>query len=126
SRTRARRHRGRASRRGCGEPPATAPPLPRSALPLDFCGLPVGCETAADDLHRGLLRACDLLVAVLEGAQHPARQDLLERAVEHEAREARVDVAAKLTLLLPANDDSLDRRERLVHLADPSLQIRSP
>src|SRR5439155_16432032 len=55
----------------------------------------------------------------------PARQDLLERAVEHIADHARIDVPAKLPLVLPTGDDPLEPGEGSVDLHDTSLQVRA-
>src|SRR5262249_8688268 len=122
---RARTPRARASRRASAGPTATAPPPARSAAPSDLRGLPVRSETAADDLDDRLLGPRDLRVAVVERPEHPAGQDLLERAVEDEARQPRVDIVTKLARFLSTNDDPLDGRERRVHVGHSPLQLRT-
>ena len=56
--------------------------------------------------------------------EDPAGEDLLERAVEDPGGEPRIESGAQLPPLLAADDDPLERRERvrdLVHLA-PELR----
>src|SRR5205085_7524543 len=58
--------------------------------------------------------------------EHPAGEDLLDRAVEDVADHARVDVRTELAGLLTARDDSLEPRKRLLDLVDAPLQVRAP
>src|SRR4051812_39355735 len=66
-------------------------------------------EPADEHLDDGVLGAGDVLVAVRQLTDHPAGQDLLQRAVQHERREPRVEISAELAPLLPVADDALDR-----------------
>ena len=84
-----------------------------------------GGETAADDLDHGALGTRDLLLAVGELAQHPAREQLLQGAVEDPAREPRVEVGAERAFGLTLLDHALDGGESLAHLVDLPLQVRA-
>src|SRR5438105_2863382 len=72
----------------------------------------IAAEAGADHLDHGPFGSRDVVVAAA-AAEHPARQDRLDAAVEDEAREARVEVTSELAVCLPADDDALDRGERL-------------
>src|SRR6476619_820067 len=85
----------------------------------------IGGETAADDFDHRLLGSSDRLVAVLQLSEHPAGQDLLERAVEDVARHTRVEVGAELALMLSVRDDPLETCEGRVDLFDAFLQMRA-
>src|SRR5262249_38446643 len=78
------------------------------ATKLERRRLAVPGQPAADDLDHRLLGNGDLLVAVLQLAEHPSGQDLLQCAVEHIADHAGVDVGAELAVLLTARDDPLE------------------
>src|SRR6476469_9979627 len=91
----------------------------------DLGGFAIGGQAATDDLYHRLLGAGDRLVAVLELAEHPARQDLFERTVEDVAGHARVEVGTELSLLLPPHDDPLEPGKRRVDLDDALLQMRA-
>ena len=84
-----------------------------------------GGETAADDVDDRPLCTGDLLVTVGKLAEHPAREDLLEPAVEDPAREPRVEVGAEDTSGLPSLDHPLDRREPHPDLVHLLLQVRA-
>src|SRR5204863_5419552 len=86
-------------------------------------GSAVGREPATDDLDHSALSGGELVLSLGKCAQHPAGEDLLERSVEDEADEARVDIGTELTILLAARDDPLDRIERFVDLRHALLQI---
>src|SRR3954470_11789018 len=58
--------------------------------------VPVGGEARADHLHDRVDRARDVLGLAGEAAEHPSREDLLQRAVEHPRHEPRVGVGADL------------------------------
>src|SRR5207244_9137564 len=68
----------------------------------------------------------DLVLAVAKLAQHPAGQDRLERAVEDEAREPGVELAAELTRVLSPFDDPSHRVEDLAEGVDPALELGAP
>ena len=72
-----------------GPSPCSARQCPRAARP-------------PEDLDNGLLGARDVLVAVRQQLEHPAGEQLLDRAVEDDARQARIEVGAQLSGLLPA------------------------
>src|SRR5205823_14272978 len=110
--TRRGRARGRASR---SERCSRERRLPR-----------VDLQTRADDLDESALGAPHVVVAVAKLSEDPARQDRLQRAVEDEAREPRVELAAELAGVLPALDDTGDRVEHLPQRVDPALELGAP
>src|SRR5580765_7677268 len=84
-------------------------------------------QPARDDLDQRALGAGDVLLGVGQPPEHPAGEELLDRAVEDVAREARVEVGPDRAVGLATLDDLLDRGERLddlVHLAREVLAAR--
>ena len=75
-------------------------------------------ETASEDVDDRALGTGDLLVAVGKPAHHPAREDLLEPAVDDPAREARVELRAEDTLGLSLLDHALDHLEAPADVVD--------
>ena len=75
--------------------------------------------------HDRALGERDLVVAVGKLAEHPASEDLLDRAVEDPARESCVDVRAKLPGRLAARDDALEGGEDLADLVHALLHPRA-
>ena len=82
-------------------------------------------EARDDERDNGALGARDLLVAVGKLPEHPAREDLLDRAVDDPAREPRVEVAAELARGLASRDDPLERGEHLADLVHALLDSRA-
>src|SRR5882762_7041966 len=117
--------RSREPRTGCVGRSANSPQHRPSAVSLDLGYLAVGGQPAADDVDHRLLGPGNCLVAVLELTEHPAGEDLFERSVEDIAGHARIEVGAKLALLLSAGDDPFDPRECSLDLADALLQMRA-
>src|SRR2546425_8849400 len=111
------------SRRDCAGGTANVPQLRPSAVSLDLGCLAIGGQAAADDLDHRLLGASNCLVAVLELTEHPPGEDLFERAVEHVAGHARIEVGAGLSLPLSALDDAFDPGERRLDLRDALLEV---
>ena len=70
-------------------------------------------------------RLGDVLVRVGQLAEHPPRQDLVERPVEDDRPEARIDLRPNSPVLLPAPDDPLEGLHRLRDLLDLLLNVRS-
>ena len=68
----------------------------------------------------------DLLGACRQALEDPAREDLLERAVEDPRGEARVEPGAQLSPLLALFDDPLERRERVLDLVHLAPELRAP
>ncbi len=68
----------------------------------------------------------DILVAVREAPEDPAREELLEPAVHDPARERCVEVRAERSLGLPLLDHAAQDREDLAHLADLRLEQLAP
>src|SRR6188472_4642817 len=66
-------------------------------------------EAAADCLDQHLASAVEVAVAAGDQAEHPARQELLDRAVEPHRRELRIDVVAELAGRLGVGDDLGDQ-----------------
>src|SRR5437868_11291830 len=85
----------------------------------------LGREPASDQLEHGPLGERDPVVAVGELAEHPAGEDLLDRAVHDPAGEAGIEVAAEVALRLTARDDALERAKALVDLRDAPLDLRA-
>src|SRR3989442_1174946 len=79
----------------------------------------------ADDLHDRALRRGDLVVSVRQLPEHPACEDLLDRAVKDPREEPRVEVGSEVPLRLTARHDPLDRLERLAKLVDLALHLRA-
>ena len=83
-------------------------------------------ETAADDVEDRPLGTCDLLVAVGKPAHHPAREDLLETAVDDPAREPRVELATEDTLRLALLDHALDHANASADVVDLAREVGAP
>src|SRR6476620_10210375 len=76
----------------------------------------VGGEPAADHQNDHLLCTRDRLVPVLELAEHPAGEDLLDCPVEDVAGHARIEVRTEFTIRLTAGDDPLEPGDALLQV----------
>src|SRR5687767_477461 len=71
------------------------------------------------------LRFADVFGLGGKPLEDPAREDLLESAVEHPRRQPWIEVLAQLAAFLPADDDPLERREGVRDLVDLSCELRA-
>src|SRR5215217_5871325 len=65
-------------------------------------------EAVAEDADDDLLRLANVLLRPRQPAEHPACEDLLERAVDDPGGEPRRQIGAELPLLLATLDDALE------------------
>ena len=72
-----------------------------------------------------MLGGLNLGVSARQLPEHPAGQQLVDAAVEHDGRECRVEVGAELSGVAPALDDATDRLDRFHEVADPLLHFRA-
>src|SRR5918994_574670 len=71
-------------------------------------------------------RLGDVLVRVGQLAEHPPGQDLVERPVDDDRTEARIDLRPELARLLAPFDDPFERLHPLRDLLDLLLNVRAP
>src|SRR5436190_7716379 len=101
----------------------TRPVRSGTSAPLGADACSVRGESSPDHLDHGIDRARHVVLRVRQRPERPAREQLLERAVEHPCREPGVDVRAQLAALLPAVEDVLDRAEDLGDLVDAAPDV---
>jgi alpha-methylacyl-CoA racemase len=70
-----------------------------------------------------VLGSLDLCVSTRQLAEHPAGQQLVDAAVEHDGGERRIEVGAELSTRLPALNDATNRLDRFHEVADPLLHF---
>ena len=72
-----------------------------------------------------MLGGFDFCVPARQLAEHPAGEQLVDAAVEHDGCERRVEIGAELSTRLPALDDATNRLDRFYEVADPLLHFRA-
>src|SRR3954471_19423748 len=71
-------------------------------------------------------RALDVVLLARQLTEHPASEDLLERAVDRPRRHLRVDVGTHLAAIAPRLDDALQRMEEPADLVDARAALGAP